>query len=77
MRLDWLTDEVKFRDMDEELRSSGVADEWARLAAKRRKRDRLMAFTSPPAYWQAHEGCAGYALLRDGEIVSYVVTMTN
>ena len=77
MRLEWLTEEVEFQDVDAELRSGGVAAEWAQLAAQRREGDQVFSFASLPASWQAHAGRAGYALLRDGAILESVVTMMN
>ena len=77
MQREWLTEEIGFQDADDELRAGGLAAPWASLMAQRREGDRLFAFSSPARSWEMLAGRAGYALVRDGEIVDSLVTMMN
>lgn len=39
--------------------------------------DQILSFTSPPETWAELCGRSGMALLRDGKVIDYVVTMMN
>lgn len=52
-------------------------DEWEELKAELRSGDELWTFTSPPEFWRQRRGTAGIVLVRDGKIVSTLITEFN
>ncbi|HTH50098.1 MAG TPA: hypothetical protein VMB21_21475 [Candidatus Limnocylindria bacterium] len=52
-------------------------DKWEALVNARQSDDELWYFESPLETWQSLSGCAGYALVRAGELVNTVVNLKN
>jgi hypothetical protein len=50
---------------------------WQQLLAQMKEGDELREFFSSAESWQHLAGRAGIALVRDGEVVSSIVTMMN
>jgi hypothetical protein len=51
--------------------------EWEALKAEMLPGDELWRFSSPPEDWERRMGWEGVALVRDGEVVRFVVTAMN
>jgi hypothetical protein len=51
--------------------------EWEALKVEMKPGDELWTFTSPPETWRILAGRAGIALVRDGEIVRFIVRLMN
>ncbi len=51
--------------------------EWLQFKAKQQPGDLLCSFSTPRDYWQHCAGRAGYAWVRNGEIVEEFVTLMN
>ena len=51
--------------------------ETAHVAEQLRQGGELLEFCSPPETWRQLMGWAGYAVVRDGEIVASVVTQQH
>jgi predicted choloylglycine hydrolase len=47
--------------------------EWTAFLARRLPHDEVWYFESPPATWRELAGVAGYAIVRDGQIVERLV----
>lgn len=53
------------------------AEKWQPFIAALEDGDEVWSFRSPPPTWNQFCGCAGYAVLRDGEIIRTLVTMRS
>lgn len=50
---------------------------WERLLSQMQKGDELWEFNSDDQSWDSLAGRAGLALVRDGEVVTDIITMMN
>lgn len=50
---------------------------WLPFIADLMPDDEVWGFRSPPDTWTNFCGCAGYAVLRDGQIIRSLTTMRN
>jgi hypothetical protein len=50
---------------------------WDALKREMRDGDELRLFESPPDSWRALAGRAGIALVRDGQVVAYIISIMN
>jgi hypothetical protein len=62
-------------DHDEPLRPE--FDGWQELKRLMEPGDELWTFGSPPYFWDRHTGWQGLLLVRDGELIEFVVTAQN
>ncbi len=74
MDISWLTKRVT---RDELLAESGGSDFFAKLLDAYQDGDELWEFSSPAGYWRSLAGRGGVALVRDGKIVTSVVTIMS
>ena len=79
---EWLGERISVQIAEEDntrdgIPFSGRQDEWEALKAKMIDGDEIWGFCSPSDSWQHLAGRAGYALVRDGEVIDCVVTMMN
>jgi hypothetical protein len=80
---EWLGSAVSVEWAEEDnTREDGVPfgylnGEWERLKAMMLPGDELWGFCSPPDSWQHLAGRAGYALIRNGEVIDCIVTLEN
>ncbi len=51
--------------------------QWQSMLAKMLEGDELWEFSSPPETWENMMGRAGIALIRDGRIVDWIITVVN
>ena len=51
--------------------------EWKQLIAAMRPGDELWEFNSPEDTWKHLAGRAGFAVVRDGNLIASLVTMMN
>jgi len=54
-----------------------INDKWKALLAQMQPGDELWEFSSSEESWQHLAGRAGFALVRNGEVVASIVTMMN
>lgn len=78
----WLQQKWSIADLEARHRHDGVPfgflnDRWERLKASMQEGDELWEFSSPPETWQHLMGRAGVALVRDGDVVDFLVTVLN
>ena len=50
---------------------------WEALKREMRDGDELRLFESPSDSWRAHSGRAGVALVRDGLVIAYIISIMN
>jgi hypothetical protein len=79
---DWLFDPVDIDEIESDWLDKpgpyGVSsEEWTKLRSQSIEGDFIHAFSSPPGFWQNLAGRTGYALVRDGNVIAYTVTMMN
>ena len=79
---EWLFDPVDIDEMESDWLDKpgpyGVPKkEWVKLKSQMEEHDEIFSFSSPPQSWENLAGRAGYALVRDGEVVASIVTMMN
>jgi hypothetical protein len=76
---EWLAAKVTVKEVE----ASNVEDgrvfgyqhrKWERLKSNMAPGDELWEFSSPPASWAHLMGRAGYALVRNGEIVESILS---
>jgi len=72
--ISWLTKRVT---RDELLAESGDSDFFEKLLDAYQDGDELWRFSSPADYWRNLAGRGGVALVRDGKIVTSVVTIMS
>lgn len=70
---DWLQRMITIVDAE----TNFPGKEWQELVSGMRPGDELWEYRSPPDSWDALAGCAGYALVRDGEVIDDIVTVMN
>jgi hypothetical protein len=80
---EWLGRAVSIADAEEDNTRAGSVPfghlnaDWERLKASMLPGDEIWGFCSPPDSWQHLAGRAGYALVRDGQVIDCIVTMLN
>ncbi len=51
--------------------------EWLRFKDQIREGDELWEFASPPETWECLCGRAGICIIRNGEMIDFIVTLMN
>jgi hypothetical protein len=79
---EWLGSAVPVEDVEEANSVDGVpfgnrGVEWKAFKAAMTEGDEICCFCSPPDSREDLAGRGGYALVRQGEVVKYIVTMMN
>ncbi len=54
-----------------------INDRWRALLSKLQEGDELWEFRSPPDSWANMAGRAGIALIRDGNVLDWIVSRMN
>lgn len=54
---------------------ANMTDGWRKFVGEQQEQDELWSFSSPEETFVKKLGCSGYALVRDGVIVSTFVTL--
>jgi hypothetical protein len=52
-------------------------EKWNAFLGAKAPDDELWRFRSPPETWRSLRGCAGYAVVRDGEVVDTLRTLVS
>ena len=58
-------------------RKRWATEKWLPFVADLRPGDEVWRFSSPSEAWAKKCGCAGYSVVRDGEIIRSLVTIRN
>ncbi len=79
---DWLSEKVTVRQSEAANMSGGKAfgyqhRKWERLKQDMQPGDELWEFCSPEDTWVHLKGRQGYAVVRNGEIVTTLITSMN
>jgi hypothetical protein len=69
-------DKRKLVEQSEQLKRWRI-EEWEPFIAGLQPADEVWRFRSPPETWNRFCGCAGYVVLRRGEIVRSLTTMRS
>ena len=78
--INWLKNKIPLTDANQEFETcvnERLCLEWQFLMARMKDSDELWTFSSNPNSWKELMGRSGYALVRNGEPVSSVVTVMN
>ena len=78
----WLDKEISVEQAEADHMVNGVAfgaenDRWKKLKASMQPDDRLWTYCSPFESFQAHAGRCGIAVVRDGKVMSQLITLMN
>lgn len=57
--------------------SASWLEDWKALVATMQPGDELWSYCSPPDSWHQLAGRAGYAVVRQGEVIDVILTMMN
>jgi hypothetical protein len=78
---EWLQRPISVADVEARLAQNppvdGWLEDWRTLVAAMRPGDDLWEYRSSPESWQHVAGRAGYAVVREGEVVDGILTMMN
>jgi len=78
---DWLLEEIDMsvlaEDFDDHKMPENEWHEWKRFKSLYEDGDIVRVFSSPQDYWNSLCGSAGYALIRDDEIIITIITEEN
>lgn len=78
---EWLLDEIDMAALAEEFEDHETPenewDEWTRFKSQYADGDIIRVFSSPQDYWDSLCGSAGYALIRNDQIVTTIITEEN
>lgn len=89
MHKEWLTKkvsleqaEIDYMEQDDRISSEPVPfgffnHQWNELKSELQEGDELWLFSSPKTSWMNMCGRAGICIVRDGKVVSSMVTMMN
>jgi hypothetical protein len=76
---EWLTEKRSISEAETENMEDGRTfgyqhRKWERLKQQMAAGDELWEFCSPPESWAHRKGRQGYAVLRKGQVVDYMLT---
>ena len=78
---EWLLDEIDMAVLAEEYDDNEMPEnewhEWKRFKSLHEDGDIIRVFSSPQDYWNSLCGRAGYALIRNDQIVTTIITEEN
>ena len=78
---EWLLDEIDMAVLAEEYDDNEMPEnewhEWKRFKSLHEDGDIIRVFSSPQDYWNSLCGSAGYALIRNDQIVTTIITEEN
>ena len=78
---DWLLDEIDMAVLAEEFDDHEMPEnewqEWKRFKSLHEDGDIIRVFSSPQDYWNSLCGSAGYALIRNDQIITTIITEEN
>lgn len=69
-------DKRKLLEISQQLKR-WATEKWKPFVADLSDGDEVWRFSSPPETWNQFCGCAGYAVVRDGEIIRTLTTMVS